>query len=72
MQTTAFVDPFRRRLSSGQSPSLGKVVEADQFGINLQGPGYPTIKYTFVKGHARGRDGAETLEYRYRRTIERS
>jgi len=49
-----FVDPFRRRLPLGQSASFEKIVEADQFGINLQGPGYPDIQYTFVSAHVRG------------------
>lgn len=49
-----FVDPFRRKLPAGQKPSFEKIVEADQFGINLQGIGYPEIQYTFVKGHIRG------------------
>jgi hypothetical protein len=61
----AVVDPFRRRLPSGQSPSFAKVVEADQFGINLQGPGYPAAQYTFVREHVRGKDG-EPPEYQYR------
>jgi hypothetical protein len=33
-----------------------KVLEADQYGINLQGPDYPQVQYTFVRPHARGGD----------------
>jgi hypothetical protein len=60
------VDPFRRRLPEGQSPSFSTIVEADQFGINLQGPGYPAIQYTFVHAHARGAGSDDLREYRYR------
>ena len=49
------VDPFRRRLPTGQTPTFEKIVEADQYGINLQGPGYPDVQYTFVREHTRGR-----------------
>jgi hypothetical protein len=49
------VDPFRRRLPQGQFPSFEKVVEADLYGIDLAGPGYPTIKYTWVRPHTRGK-----------------
>lgn len=55
-QHSALIDPFRRRLPKGQKPSVMKIIEADQFGINLQGPGFPEIQYTFVKGHVRGTD----------------
>lgn len=48
------VDPFRRRLPAGQKPSFAKIVEADQAGISLQGPGYPEVQYTFVRAHIRG------------------
>ena len=33
-----------------------KVLETDQYGINLQGHGYPQVQYTFVRPHARGGD----------------
>jgi hypothetical protein len=52
----SWVDPFRRRLPSGRKPSFMKVLEADQYGINLQGHGYPQVQYTFVRPHARGGD----------------
>lgn len=55
-KASSFVDPHRRRLPFGQKPSFHKIIEADQFGINLQGPSYPDVQYTFVKGHARGGD----------------
>jgi hypothetical protein len=48
------VDPFRRRLPADQKPSFAKIVEADQAGISLQGPGYPDVQYTFVRAHTRG------------------
>lgn len=48
------VDSFRRRLPSGESPSLAKVLEADSYGIDLAGPGYPAIKYTWVRPYTRG------------------
>jgi len=48
------VDPFRRRLPAGQKPSFAKIVEADQAGISLQGPGYLDVQYTFVRAHIRG------------------
>jgi hypothetical protein len=60
----ARVDAFRRRLPRGHKPSFAKIVEADQFGIDLQGPDYPAVKYTFVRPHARGRDAADP-KYRY-------
>jgi hypothetical protein len=52
----SWVDPFRRRLPPGRKPSFMKVLEADQYGINLQGPDYPQVQYTFVKPHSRGGD----------------
>jgi hypothetical protein len=52
----SWVDPFRRRLPPGRKPSFMKVLEADQYGINLQGPDYPQVQYTFVRPHARGGD----------------
>ena len=55
-EDSAFIDPFRRRLPKGYKPSFMKIIEADQFGINLQGPGFPDVQYTFVKGHIRGAD----------------
>jgi hypothetical protein len=54
---TSQVDPFRRRLPQGQYPSLEKVLEADLYGIDLSGPGYPTIKYTWVRPYIRGETG---------------
>jgi hypothetical protein len=54
---TAQVDPFRRRLPQGQYSSLEKVLEADVYGFDLAGPGYPTIKYTWVRPYIRGETG---------------
>jgi hypothetical protein len=63
-RASSFVDAHRRRLPRGQQPSFQKIIEADQFGINLQGPHYPEVQYTFVQGHARG--GAHPPEYLYK------
>lgn len=63
-QTSAHVDAFRRKLPSGQSPSLAKIVEADQYGINLAGPGYPEVRYTWVRPHHRG-DATAVPDYTY-------
>lgn len=54
---TSQVDPFRRRLPPGQIPSFEKVLEADSYGIDLAGPGYPAIKYTWVRPYIRGETG---------------
>lgn len=59
------VNPFRRRLPERQKPSFEKVVEADQYGINLLGPGFPTVQYTFVRAHTRG-TGGTSPDYQYR------
>lgn len=59
------VDAFRRRLPAGQTPSLGKVLEADSFGIDLAGPGYPAVKYTWVRPHTRGATG-QAMEVVYK------
>ena len=72
---SAVVDPFRRRLPPGSKPSFSKVIEADQFGINLQGPGYPKTQYTFVRGHIRGNkemapEYSYSLGYRAVKTLE--
>lgn len=67
-KSSSMVDPFRRRLPQGQSPNFLKIAEADQFGINLHGPGYPDIKYTFVNAHSRG--GHEDILYEYRLNYE--
>lgn len=63
-QGMSLVDPFRRRLPKGQKPNFTKIIEADQFGINLQGPGYPEIQYTFVRAHNRG-SGGDIPQYSY-------
>jgi hypothetical protein len=63
----SYVDPFRRRLPHGQKPTFEKIVEADQYGINLKGPGHPNVQYTFVKGHVRGvLDKKQILEYSHK------
>jgi hypothetical protein len=54
VRSASFADPFHRRLPPGQKPSFGKIIEADQFGIHLHGPGFPDVQYTFVRGHTRG------------------
>jgi len=64
-----FVDPFRRRLTPGHTPTFAKIVEADQYGINLQGPGYPEVQYTFVREHTRGAS-ERILDRAYRHTYE--
>jgi hypothetical protein len=63
-RASSFVDPHRRRLPPGQKPSFSKVIEADQFGIDLHGPGYPNVQYTFVEGHARGGDHPPVYLYK--------
>jgi len=60
----AKIDPFRMRLPTGKKPSFDKIIEADQHGISLQGPGYPDTQYTFVKAHIRG-EGDKIPEYYY-------
>jgi len=52
------VDAFRRRLPPGQVPSLEKILEAESYGIDLGGPGYPSVKYTWVRPHVRGETGS--------------
>jgi hypothetical protein len=54
----AAIDAFRRRLPTGHTPSIAKVMEADSFGIDLKGPGYPAIRYTWVRPHSRGNEKA--------------
>ena len=61
----SYVDPFRRRLPEGQKPSFTKIVEADKYGIDLQGPGYPKSQYTFVLPHKRGQSDSE-IDYYYK------
>ena len=34
------IDPFRRKLPMGQRPSFQKIIEADSYGISLQGPDF--------------------------------
>lgn len=59
------VDAFRRRLPEGQTPSLEKILDADAFGIELAGPGYPDVRYTWVRPHSRGSEGRVPV-YDYR------
>ena len=73
-KSSGYVDPFRRKLPTGQSPSFTKILEADEFGINLKGLKYPDVQYTFVSGHFRG-DPTElklikAREYRAVKTFE--
>ena len=62
----SYVDVFRRRLPRGQRPSFEKILEADQYGIHLKGPGYPSVQYTWVRPHARagGLEPSERYQYR--------
>ena len=59
------VGAFRRKLPKGSAPSLQKILEADRYGIVLEGPGYPKVKYTWVAPHTRG-DESHVPTYEYR------
>jgi hypothetical protein len=51
---SCWVGQYLRCLSPGRKPSAKKVLEAARHRINLEGPGYPQVQYTFVSAHVRG------------------
>ena len=63
--TGTYVDPFRRRLPKGRHVSVMKKIEASLAGVDLRGPGYPEIEYTYVHGFVRGGEGKKPHFRRY-------